>query len=264
MKWSLLSCALAIAAGTAVAAQAQSFSEQTISTDRPGMLFGTSIVPAGHLQIESGMLTFQNSEIPGGDSSLLSTPTFLRYGLSDLFELQMGVSPYNSLTMRSFGRSESFSGPGDIQLGAKYALMAGGAGIPSITLVGFVTVPSGDGAISGGRPAYNIDAVAAWQFADDSALSTMIGYTQTPISGDQYADSGALAASVSHSINDRLGFYVEAGCFPGFHHAADTAVAGGGITYLLTNHLQIDGFFDVGLNHASPNSLAGTGISFLL
>ena len=252
-----------MAVGTAAAAQAQSFSQQTISTDRPGILFGTSIVPAGHLQVESGVLTFQNSGIPGGDSSLLSTPTFLRYGLSDSFELQMGVSPYNSLTMRSFGHRESTSGIGDIQLGAKYALLAGGAGTPAITLVGFVTAPSGDSAFSGGRPAYNIDAVVAWQLADDSALSTMIGYAHVPISGGQYADSGALAASVSHSLNDRLGFYVEAGYFPGFRHAADTALAGSGMTWLLTSHLQIDGFFDIGLNHASQNSLVGTGISFL-
>lgn len=91
----------------------------------------------------------------------------------------------------------------------------------------------------------------------------MISYTRSLTSGDRYADSGTLAASLSHAFSDRLGAYVEAGYFPGFSHTADTTLAGSGVTYLPTNHLQIDGFFDVGLNHASPNSLFGTGISFL-
>lgn len=263
MKLTVWSRALVIAAGTASAAHAQSVSAPTISTDRPGLLFGTSIVPPGLLQIESGDLTFQNSKIPGGDNSLVSTPTFLRYGLSDSFEIQLGVSPYNLLTSRSFGRSQSVIGTSDIQLGAKYALLQGGTSAPAITLVGFVTTPTGNSAFSGGRPAYNINAVVALQLDNDSNLSTMISDTQVPISGGRYADSGTLAVSVSHSFSARLGFYVEAGYFPGFSYSANTALAGGGLTYLLTNRLQIDGSFDVGLNHASPNSLVGTGISFL-
>ena len=263
MKLTVWSRALVIAAGTAAAAHAQSVSQQTISTDRPGLLFGTSIVPPGLLQIESGELTFQNGGIPGGDSSLLSTPTFLRYGLSDSFEVQMGVSPYNRLTSRSFGRSQSISGTGDIQLGAKYALVQGGASTPAITLVGFVTTPTGNSVFSAGRPAYNVNAIVAWQLDNESNLSAMISDTQVPISGGRYADSGTLAVSVSHSFSARLAFYVEAGYFPGFIHSVNTALAGGGATYLLTNRLQIDGSFDVGLNGASPSSLAGTGISFL-
>lgn len=259
----LMPCVLVIAAGVISVAQAQSFSEQTISTDRPGIPFGTSIVPTGHLQVESGLPTFQNSDIPGGHSLLLSTPTFLRYGLSSSFELQLGVSPYNRLTTQSFGRSESVNGIGDIQIGAKYALLPGSASTPAVTLVGFVTAPTGDSAFSDGRPAYNINAVIAWQLGNSSGLTTMISNTRSPISGDRYADSGTLAASFSHSFNDRLGAYVEAGWFPGFSNASDTALAGSGVTYLLGNHLQIDGFFDVGLNDASPDSLVGTGISFL-
>ncbi len=263
MKPTVLYRALVIAACTAAVAHAQSVSQQTISTDRPGLLFGTSIVPTGFLQIESGDLTFQNSDIPGGNSSLLSTPTFLRYGLCDSFEVQMGASPFNRLTARSFGRNQSVSGTGDIQVGAKFALQQGTASTPAITLVGFVTTPTGNSAFSGGRPAYNINAVVAWQLDNDSNLSTMISDTRVPISGGRYADSGTLAASVSHSFSARLGFYVEAGYFPGISHSADTGLAGGGVTYLLTNHLQVDGYFDVGLSNASLNSMVGTGISFL-
>ncbi|MEO6969077.1 MAG: transporter [Rhodanobacteraceae bacterium] len=263
MKRLLLLGLFASSAGVCSAAGAQDFSQQTISTDRPGIPFGTSTVPTGHLQIESGVPTFQNSEIPGGNSLLLSTPAFLRYGVTNSFELQLGVSPYNRLTTHSFGQSDSVRGTGDIQLGAKYALLAGGAGTPAITLVGFVTAPTGGSAFSGGRPAYNLNLVTGWKLGDSSGLTTMISYTRSPIAGDRHVDSGTLALSLSHSFSGRLGAYVEAGYFPGFRNAADTALAGAGVTYLLTNHLQVDGFFDVGLNRASPNSLVGTGISFL-
>lgn len=264
MKRTLWSCTLAIATGAMVAAQAQGVSQQTINTDRPGILFGTSIVPPGYLQLESGVLTFQNADSPGGYSLLSTTPTVLRYGLSEAFELQLGISPYNRLTTRSLGRSESSSGTGDTQLGAKYALLANDAGTPAITLIGFVTTPTGNSAFSGGRPAFNINALVAWQLGDDYDLTTMTSYAHVPIFGGRYADSGVLAASVSRSFSDRLGLYVEAGYFPGFSRAANTALAGGGVTYLLTNHLQLDGFFDLGLTRASPNLLVGAGISFLL
>lgn len=245
------------------AAAAQSFQETTISTDRPGIPYGTSIVPTGHLQLETGLPTFENDDVSGGHSLLLSTPTYLRYGFSDNFELQLGGSPFNRLTVEQDARRHTVRGLGDAQIGAKYALANGSDGGPALSLVGFATVPTGSSAFSNGRPAYNLNAVANWSLGNSNGLTTMVSYTRSPVAGDRYANTGTLAASLSHSFSERLGGYVEAGWFPGFSNAADTALAGAGATVLLTRHVQIDGFFDLGLNHASPNALFGTGLSIL-
>lgn len=255
-----LAAALLLLAGRARAAD---FADQTISTDRPGIPYGTSIVPVGHLQLETGLPTFENDSIANGHSLLLSTPTYLRYGVSDKFEVQLAGSPWNHLTTTQFGHRQSVSGVGDIQLGAKYALTSGGGGAPALTMVGYVTLPTGNRYFTAGRPAYNLNAIAGWTLSGTTSLTTMISFTRSPVSGDRHADRGTLAAALSHSFTSRFSAYAEAGWFPGFSNASDTALAGGSMSYLVTPHVQVDGFFDLGLNHASANAVCGTGLSVL-
>lgn len=250
-------------ASASAAAIADDFAQQTVSTDRPGIPYGTSIVPTGHLQLETGLPTVENDSITGGHNLLLSAPTYLRYGVTDSFEVQLAASPWNQLTTTQFGRRHTVSGAGDMQLGAKYALASGSGAAPALTLISYVTVPTGNQNFTGGRPAYNLNAVAGWSLSDSTSLTTMVSFTRAPTDGDRHANTGTLAASLSHSFTSRFNAYAEAGWFPGYSHAASTALAGGGMTYLLTNHVQVDGFFDLGLNHASPNSVVGTGISVL-
>lgn len=244
-------------------AGATDFADQTISTDRPGIPYGTLIVPTGHLQLETGLPTFENDPLPGGHNLLLSTPTYLRYGVSDDFEVQLASSPWNRRTTTQDGRRHSVSGAGDLQLGGKFALTPGGGGVPAITLIGYVTVPTGNRNFSNGRAAYNLNAVASWSLTGNTGLTTMASFTQAPADGDRHANSGTFAVSLSHSFTSRLSAYAETGWFPGYTNTSSTALAGGGMTYLLTRHVQLDGFFDLGLNHASPTSVFGTGFSIL-
>ena len=84
-------------------AMAQAADSPTINSDRPGIPYGMSIVPPGHLQLETGLPTFENDRINAGHSLLLSTPMYLRYGVSDYVELKLGDSD-SLTTMISFSR----------------------------------------------------------------------------------------------------------------------------------------------------------------
>ncbi|MEO8811056.1 MAG: transporter [Rhodanobacter sp.] len=256
----LLLIGLLLVVGCAVATD---FSDQTISTDRPGIPYSTSIVPAGHLQLETGLPTFDNDPLPDGHSLLLSAPTYLRYGVTDDFEVQLASSPWNRLTRTQAGHRDSVSGTGDLQLGGKFALSSGGGAMPAVTLIGYVTAPTGSRNFSGGRPAYNLNAVASWSLTGSTSFTTMASFTRAPADRDRHANSGTLAVSLSHSFTSHLTAYAETGRFPGYTNTSSTALAGGGMTYLLTGHVQVDGFFDVGLNRDSPTSVFGTGVSIL-
>ncbi|MEO7050426.1 MAG: transporter [Rhodanobacter sp.] len=247
----------------AASASATDTSDPVISTDRPGIPYGTAIVPVGHLQLETGLPTFENDPLAGGHSVLLSEPTYLRYGLSDDLEVQLAASPWNRLSVTQDGQRHSLSGAGDLQLGAKFALSSGGGAMPALTLIGYVTAPTGNRNFSDGRPAYNLNAVASWSLTGNTSFTTMASFTRAPADDDRHANSGTLAASLSHSFTTQLTSYVEAGWFPGYTHTASTALAGAGVTYLVSSHVQVDGFFDVGLNHDSPRSVVGTGVSIL-
>jgi hypothetical protein len=256
----LLLPALILIAGRA---SATDFAEQAISTDRPGIPYGTSIVPTGHLQLESGLPTFENDPLPDGHSLLLSAPTYLRYGVTDDFEVQLASSLFNRLTTTQGGHTASVSGAGDLQLGGKFALSSGGGTMPAVTLIGYVTAPTGNSNFSGGRPAYNLNAVASWPLTGSTSLTTMASFTRAPADGDRHANSGTLAVSLSRSFTSHLTAYAETGWFPGYTNKSSTALAGGGMTYLVTRHVQVDGFFDVGLTHDSPTSVFGAGVSIL-
>ena len=247
----------------AARASATDFADQAINTDRPGITYSTSIVPTGHLQLETGLPTLEDDLLPDGHSLLLSAPTYLRYGVTDDVEVQLAASPWNQLITTQGGHRHSVSGAGDLQLGGKFALSAGSGAMPALTLIGYVTAPTGNRNFSEGRPAYNLNAVASWPLTGSTGFTTMASFTRAPADGDRHANSGTLAVSLSHNFTSQLTAYAETGWFPGYTHTSSTALAGGGMTYLLSPHVQVDGFFDVGLNHASPTSVFGTGFSIL-
>ncbi len=263
MKRIALCILLAGNIGCAIADQTPSTSDITISTDRPGILYGTTIVPTGRLQLEAGLPTWQRTDSDGKRDTLITTPIYLRYGVSDSFELQIADSPYNHETIDAGFDRMSMTGAGDLQLGAKALLRPGEAHGPSIVIVGYATLPTGAKAFTGGRPAYNLNLVSGWALTGSTNFSSMLSYSRTPTADDRHADTGIVAVNLAHSFNDRLGGYMEAGYFPGFSNARDTALAGTGLTWLVTRRFQLDGFFDRGLNRASPDWMLGVGASIL-
>lgn len=256
-----LSCAL-VTMGLAVAVKA-SATDLTISTDRPGILYGTAIVPAGHLQLEAGWPTWQLDDSDGERETQVATPTFLRFGISDTFELQIAESPFNHVIARTGADENSATGAGDMQIGAKWLLRNGDAHGPALVLVGYVSAPTGSAAFTAGGPAYNLNLVGAWSLDANTSFSAMASYTRAPEPGDGHADSSIAAINFSRSFNERVGGYLEAGWFPGFHDVQATALAGAGMTFLIGRRVQLDGFFDRGLNRASPDWMLGIGTSVL-
>ncbi len=254
-------CLAAIACGCA--ARATYADDLTIATDRPGILYGTEVVPVGRVQVEAGVPTWQRSDSNGERDTLITTPTSLRIGVSDAFEFQIVSSPFDRDRMHGAAGDDSVSGSGDLQLGAKWLLRTTDAHGPRFALIGYVSLPTGSRAFTAGRPGYNLNLVGNWNLADDTNFGAMLGATHMPIASGGHADSGIVAVNLSRSFSDRLGGYVETGWFPGFRNAQSTALAGAGVTWLVTNRFQIDGFFDRGLNKDSPDWALGTGASVL-
>nr|MDQ2971484.1 transporter [Pseudomonadota bacterium] len=216
--------------GFAFADETPPASDTTLSTDRPGILYGTTIVPTGHVQLEAGLPTWQRSDFDGARDTLVSTPIYLRYGVSESFEWQIADSPYNHQTIDSSIEHTSMTGAGDLQLGAKVLLHSGQVRGPTIVLVGYATLPTGAKAFTGGRPGYNLNLVSGWNLTGSTNISAMLSYSRTSSPDDRDADTGIVAVNLAHSFNARLAGYAEAGYFPGFSNAADTALAGAGVT----------------------------------
>ena len=109
-----------------VASKAAAADTQPICADRPGKANPTCTVPERMVQIETGLADWTHDDSGGVTTDSLSLgSTALKYGLSDRWNVELDISPYNSLRMRGGELSESDSSFGDLILRSKYRLTNG-------------------------------------------------------------------------------------------------------------------------------------------
>lgn len=244
--------------GSLVASASSAAAQDTISTDRPGFLFSSSLVPEGRFQVEAGLPLWAYDEESGASASLLSTPVQLRYGLHPALELRLGMPVYNWLNVDS-GSDEH--GAGDMEVGLKTPLP-----LPfdqdAAALIAGVRLPTGDDDFSVDDPATALNAVSSWTVLEDVAFTGLAGLTYTPIEGDDDALVGALGGLAGKPLPAGWTGYAEAIWFPGFEDVDDTAFVGVLATKLLSNKVQLDFSVDRGLTDESTDWVLGAGLSF--
>jgi hypothetical protein len=191
----------------------------------------------------------------------------LRYGLSDGFELRLGVPGLEIDATDSATGDSQESGLVDATVGFKVAIAEGQGAVPQVTFVGTLWVPSGDDEFSSGR----IDP--ALLFALSHALGERFGLTYNlgmswvterdaagPPDTRSYLD---WAVTAGYAASDRVGAFVELFGVTGVSaQIRPISSTGGGVTYLVTPRLQIDGRLTVGLSQAALDWSAGIGVSY--
>jgi hypothetical protein len=106
----------------------------SLEPDRPDVTNGTHIVDIGLLQIEMGGLYTH----PNGGEHAFGTPFTARVGLFDWLEARVGT---DGLLLQSDAEGR-VSGIGNLQLGAKLRLWADPGGIPVLSILPTVNVPT--------------------------------------------------------------------------------------------------------------------------
>ena len=104
--------------------------------DRPDVTNGTHIVDTGLLQIEFGGLFTS----PGAAQSAFATPFTARLGVFEWLEARIGA---DGLVTQSNGGARA-SGYGNTQLGAKLRLWADPGGVPVLSVLPTVNLPTAD------------------------------------------------------------------------------------------------------------------------
>lgn len=110
-----------------------------ICTDRPAKASVVCTVPAGMLQIESGLAGWGLATVAGTRSTILTVaPTTAKLGLTGTSDLQVSVTPYAEARVRGGG---SVSGIGDVVLRYKQRLTGTDAPI-EFAVIPVVKVPT--------------------------------------------------------------------------------------------------------------------------
>lgn len=234
--------------------------QDPISTDRPGFLFAPTVVPTGRLQVEVGLPSLVASRESGDEDRVWSFPVAARYGLQEDLELRASLPTWTEVRDETDGSVERDEGFADAEVGVKLALPPIGPG--PLALVLSLRLPTGDDGFSTDEPGGSAFLVHGRDVGGGTWFQGMLGLSHLPADDADDATIGALAALLSHPLQEGWSAYVEGAALPGLEHAPDTAFAGGGLIWAPASDLQLDLSFDFGLTDDSSDLLAGLGLSW--
>ena len=221
----------------------------TISTGRPSFSTGTTAVPAGHFQLESGYLYSSDS----ADKRQTFPNFLLRVGLTDAVEARFATAGY----VQNDRGEDGLTG---VRAGAKIELLHQDEDGLSLAVQPSVLFPGAD-VPGGGKFDPLVQVSAGYSLPSGVGLvANASGAAVTDASGRQTAQF-TYALLASYSPLEKLGLFAE-------YYAvySDVGVsaqnADFGATYLLSDNTQVDVVLGVGLNSHATDFFVGAGYSF--
>lgn len=219
----------------------------TISTDRPSQSAGSSLVPAGSFQIETGLILEKDGSLNGSNFN-----TLIRFGVNEFLELRFQQDYLgNDLGM------EKVSGLSATRIGLKSVIAKEKGWMPEMALVGNITLPSGESIYQ------TRNTTPDFRFAVSKGISdkVTIGYNLgTQWDTDSPKSTTFYTLIVAVSFSDKFGGFFEPYGFVRKEQQADSRL-NGGFTYLLTSNMQVDLTAGVGLTDEAPDSFIAFGYS---
>jgi len=248
----------------AISMPALASDDNPIATDRPDFVESSNVVGKGRLQVETSV-ALDRSAGSGGRESVLSTPTLLRFGVSENVELRVETDGAMRQRTRTNGSTSSADfGYADLSVGMKWHAMDARAHLPSVGVLLHADLSTGSSTFreEGTRPTMRM--VAKWELPDDMSVGLMpgIGYTRQ----DGGKTFGILGLVIGKAWNQQLRSFVEVSSpyLARSLHGGSEASLTLGAAYLLGKNLQIDTALSHGLNSRTADLSLTVGLSFKL
>lgn len=234
--------------------------EEAIATDRPDFVESSDVVGKGRFQLETS-IAGDSSKIDGLKVRGLSTPTLLRFGVSENIELRLETD--GRLRVRAGGVTER--GYADVSVGAKWHVQDGdeASGKPGIAWLFHADLATGSGPFRGQGTRPSVRLAAEWDLADGYGIGVMPGlYRDRNEQGRSFV-GGILAVTLGKSFTDKLHGFVEVAGqqLASNKNGGSLVTFDTGLSYLISNDWQVDMAISRGLNKQSPDFQWTTGVS---
>jgi hypothetical protein len=252
---------------TASAASAQpAADEEPICADRPGKADGTCTVPAGMVQIETGLADWIHDRSGGVRTDELAVgETAVKLGITGRLHVQLTILPYARVRVREGGIRERASGFGDLGLAAKYRLTNDSAPV-QVALLPFVKIPTAKRSLGNGKVEGGI--VVPVEYGIPGSPLELTFSPELDVNADSDGSGRHLAmvqaVSLGVPLSPRLSIAVDLWGEWDWDPAGTSKqyTIGPSAGYLLSNDAQVDAGFDVGLNSQAPDVQVYAGIAF--
>jgi len=232
--------------------------DEPLVTDRPDFTESAEAVPLGRAQIEMGYTyTYDNDD--GLLVSHSAPELLLRLGIARNVELRIEWEGYT----RSRQGDERIEGLADMGLGVKVKLLEQRGARPHLAALLATSLPTGEADISSDDYNPKLGLLWAYDLSESLALGGNVNVEwPTGESGAQFLQSSASVA-LGAGLTEQLGAYVEWFSFFGADEDGKPAhTINTGLTYLLTNNLQLDARVGFGLSEAADDFFTGLGLAW--
>jgi hypothetical protein len=243
-----------------VTSTAATANEQPICADRPSKSTGECTVPAGHWQVETGLIDWSHSS--SGDMTTVGS-SLVKTGLGNRADIELGLTPFQSMRTDSDGAHQRDSSFGDLVARVKYRLTADDAAV-QVALDPFVKLPTANHRLGNGKVESGVLVATSAAVGKGLTLSfdpELDWVADADGDGHHLATQQVLNLGVA--ATEKLALSAELWgrwdwdpSGTGKQASADTSIA-----YLLNNNLQLDAGANLGLNSQTPDVEFYAGVS---
>lgn len=239
---------------------------EAIVTDRPDFVESSAVVGRGRVQIETSV-AFERGGDDNSASRATATPTLLRVGLGEAFELRLEtdgrVHRWSAGAGQGGAQDTSASGMADTALGLKWHVRDGGDGAgsaPALGLLLHADFASGARQLRGDGVRPSLRAVAEWELTDGVALGLMPGLASERDAQGRRFTSAIAGVVVGKEWTPRWRSFIELAAprLARASHGGSLVSIDAGGAYLLSRQCQLDAALSAGLNRQTP----ALGLSF--
>ncbi|MYM75025.1 transporter [Duganella sp. FT134W] len=243
---------------------AQADEKDQIVTDRPDFVESSNVVGAGRFQIETSFALDRN-KANGIKERTYSTPTLLRFGLSDTVEARIETDGRMRVVTDDLntGQRSTDNGYADVSVGVKWHVADAQGSLPSMGVLAHVDLDSGSSAFRATGKGGSLRLAAEWELPEDFSLGVMPGIAwQHDDSGARYS-SGIFGIVLGKEWNERFRSFIEysAPQIAKGRHGGSVTTFDVGAAYLLTDLVQVDTALSRGLNKNTPDWSWTVGLS---
>jgi len=262
MRGLILTIAATVLAASSSAAAAD---EQPICADRPSKSTGPCTVPKGQWQVETGLIDWSRDKSDGVTTDTTAWGnTAIKYGISGKADVELWLTPLETLSVHGGGVHDHQSSFGDILVRVKYTLTPDSAPV-QIALDPFVKFPTanhqlGNGKVEGGLlvPVQIPIAKSPLTLSLDPELDLHADGDGSGwhLSTQQVVNLGIQASEKVSLSTEIWAMWDWDPAGTGKQRSWDFAAA-----YLPTKNLQLDAGANFGLNSQTPDVEVYTGVS---
>lgn len=233
-----------------------------MATDRPDKTESPITVDAGRVQIEMDFIAYTRSASAGETARTRDIAPFnVKVGLTSATELQVAYGALSRVTVDGGAAKTRESGTDDVVVRVKHNLWGNDGGATALAVMPFVKLPAGTRADLND----SVEGGLIVPFARDLGGGVGLGLmgeidVLRRDSGSGYRAMLVGSAALGFDVTDQFGLFAEVYAEQSLADGADTAVTvGGGATYAVNDHLQLDAAVNLGVTPAADdlNLLAG-------